>query len=74
MKTLGFISDGEMMSGYANFLGLYHVEGKMIPVLELPVVIVVNGLRVLPTKKTTSSESILFSFNIIEKNESWKGG
>ena len=45
----------------------------MIPALELSVVGVVNGLRVLPAKTTTSSESIFFSSNIIEKHEFWKG-
>ena len=56
-----------------SFLGLYHAEGRMIPAPELSMVDVVNGLWVLPAKKTTPSESILFSFNIIEKHESWKG-
>ena len=56
-----------------NFLGLYHVEGRMIPTLELSVVGVVNGLQVFPTKTTTSSASIFFSSNIIEKHEFWKG-
>ena len=54
-------------------MGIYHAEGRMIPTPELSVDGVVNGLRVLPTKKTTSSESIFFSSNIIEKHEFWKG-
>ena len=61
------------MSEYAKFLGLYHVEGRMIPAPELLVNGAMNGLRVLPAKKTTSSESIFFSSNIIEKHEFWKG-
>ena len=52
-----------------SFLGLYHVEGRMIPSLELSVGGVVNGLQVLPAKTTTSSESIFFSSNIIEIHE-----
>ena len=42
------------------FVALYHVGGRMIPALGPLVDGVVNGLRVFPTKKTTSSESILF--------------
>ena len=54
-------------------LGLYHAEGIMIPPLKILVNGVVNGLQVLPAKTTTSSESIFFSSNIIEKHEFWKG-
>ena len=55
------------------FLELCHAKGRMIPAPKLLVVIVVNGLQVLPAKTTTSSESILFSSNIIERHELWKG-
>ena len=54
-------------------LGLYHAQGRMIPTPELLVDGVVNRLRILPTKITTSSESIFFSSNIIKTNEFWKG-
>ena len=56
-----------------NFLGLYHAEGRMIPAPELSVNGVENGLRFLPAKTITSSESIFFSSNIIEIHELWKG-
>ena len=45
----------------------------MIPAPELSLDGAMNGLRVLPAKTTTSSESIFFSSNIIEKHEFWKG-
>ena len=61
------------MLGYAEFTGTLSCWGRMIPALELSVDGVVDGLRAFLEKKTTSSESIFFSFNIIEKNEFWKG-
>ena len=52
-----------------SFLGLYHVEGRVIPALEISGDNVVDGLRAFAAKTTTSSESILFSSNIIERHE-----
>ena len=54
-------------------LGLYHARGRTIPTMEFLVDGAMNGLQVFPAKTTTSSERIFFSFNIIEKHESWKG-